>query len=253
MRRFRYWIKKHLAWMRIPILGGPLKGHWIGANCGMRFIRGDYDHHAARAIASAISPGMVVYDIGAHVGYLSMLAARGVGPSGRVIAFEPLDLNLRYLRGHVRANRIENIAVVAACVSQHPGTTAFDLGKGSGRGRLMPGTDGSMRTVSIDDEVLSERLPAPSFIKMDVEGAELMALRGAEKTLRTYRPSLLLSVHGPQLREECSRFLHALGYELSRVRRDELMAVWSGARTLATVAYGFFLLALVDPLAVTGA
>ncbi|MGQ0503472.1 MAG: FkbM family methyltransferase [Panacagrimonas sp.] len=229
MRKLRYWIKKHLAWMRIPVQSGPLKGMWIGVNCGMRFIRGDYDRSAVATLTAALKPGMVMYDIGAHVGYLSMVAARVVGDSGRIVAFEPLDLNLSYLRGHVRSNRIANIQIVDACVGEKPGSIAFDLGKGTGRGRMVESSAGVMRVVSIDDQVLNQGLPPPRFIKMDVEGAELMALQGAEKTLRAHRPDLFVSVHSALLRQQCSDFLTRLGYAIQPTKkRNELMASWAG-------------------------
>lgn len=226
MHGFRYWFKKRLAWMRVRVRGGPLRGLWISGNCGVRFIRGDYDSDAVSVISGMIAPGMIVYDVGAHVGYLSMMASRQVGPAGKVVAFEPLALNLRYLRGHIRANGLDNIAVVEACVSELPGMVHFDTHKGTGRGYLVQGDNGAMRAISIDEEVLSRRLPAPGFIKMDVEGAELLALRGAERTLRAHRPALVLSVHSTQLDEDCCRFLRSLGYELTRIKPNTLAAVW---------------------------
>ncbi|MGQ0699463.1 MAG: FkbM family methyltransferase [Panacagrimonas sp.] len=229
MRNLRYWIKGHLAWMRVPVRSGPLKGKWIGVNCGMRFIRGDYDRSAVATLTSLLRPGMVVYDVGAHVGYLSLVAAGIVGSTGKVVAFEPLELNLAYLRGHIGANRIGNIQVVAACVGDKPGTIEFDLGKGTGRGRMTASKSGATPVVSIDDQVLNHGMRPPQFIKMDVEGAEYLALQGAAVTLETHHPIMLLSVHSALLRQQCLDYLEARGYVMEPTKKsNELVARWPG-------------------------
>lgn len=233
MRKLRYWLKARFSWWRVPIRSGPLRGQRIGVMCGMRFIGGRYDPSAVRVLSASVWPGMTVYDVGAHVGYLTLLAAQRVGRQGRVIAFEPLPLNLRYLRGHLRANHLGQVSLVEACVSDRTGPVHFDLGKGTGRGRLQPMVDGRFRSVTIDEEVAAGRLPAPDFIKMDVEGAELLALQGARQTLLTHRPEILLSVHGEQLKHDCSTFLTGLGYTvLAGEKPGEILARW--AATVAT-------------------
>lgn len=230
MRQLRYWFKARFVWLRLTIDAGPLKGQRIGAFCGMRFIRGRYDPSAVQALQSLIRPGTTAYDIGAHVGYLSLVAAQCVGPQGRIIAFEPLPLNLRYLRAHLRANRVRNVEVVAACVSDSAGQATFDCGKGTGRGHLIRGSGGQTPVLSIDDEVEAGRLPPPQFIKMDVEGAELEALQGARNTLSQHRPTLLLSVHSEDLRRSCSALLQQIGYQIEgRAKPGELLAQWPSA------------------------
>lgn len=235
MRKLRYWLKARFSWWRVPIRSGPLRGQRIGVMCGMRFVGGRYDPSAVRALSTSLHPGMTVYDVGAHVGYLTLLAAQRVGGQGRVIAFEPLPLNLRYLRGHLRANRLEQVSLVEACVSDRAGPVHFDPGKGTGRGRLLPQLAGSFRSVGIDEEVTAGRLPPPGYIKMDVEGAELLALQGARQTLLTHRPEILLSVHGERLKQDCSRFLSALGYTvLAGEKPGEVLARWPAGAAAPT-------------------
>lgn len=229
MSSLRYWLKARFAWLRVPVQNGPLRGSWIGVFCGMRFIRGRYDRSAVDVLLSQLIPGSVMYDIGAHVGYLTLVAAARVGREGRVVAFEPLPLNQRYLRGHLRANRIGNVDVVGACVTDRGGTLAFRHGGGTGRGRLVPGSTGSTPAVSIDEEIAARRLRPPQFMKIDVEGAELLALRGAQRTLATHRPGILLSVHSTALREQCSAWLGDRGYQVTPgSKRDELLALPRG-------------------------
>lgn len=227
MRRLRYWFKARFVWLRFTIDAGPLKGKRIGAFCGMRFIRGRYDASAVDALQSLILPGTTAYDIGAHVGYLSLVAAQCVGPQGRIIAFEPLPLNLRYLRAHLRANHIRNVQVVEACVSDRAGQATFDCGKGTGRGHLVQDSGGHTPVLSIDEEVQAGRLPPPQFIKMDVEGAEFLALQGARHTLSQHRPTVLLSVHSEDLRRSCSELLRQIGYRIDGgAKPGELLAQW---------------------------
>lgn len=219
-KTFRYALKSALAGWRVPIRSGPLRGCRISLFSGSRFVRGTYDGPEIDALLAQLMPGDVFYDVGAHIGYYGMAVARRVGAAGRVYAFEPLPLNLKMLRGHVAANRMENIEVIAAGVSAAPGETFFDLAGGTGRGRL--GAKGELRVplVSIDDLVASGRARPPSLIKMDIEGAELLALQGARQTLLQYHPQILLSVHSEALRESCSQLLVELGYALLPARKS---------------------------------
>ncbi|HEY0975251.1 MAG TPA: FkbM family methyltransferase [Solimonas sp.] len=215
MKAFRYLLKGLFTWLRVPVWRGPLRGWWFSVFSGMRFIRGTYDDEQVQMILQTLQPGDVFYDIGAHVGYYSLAASRRVGPDGRVVAFEPLPLNLRMLRGHVAANRIANIDVIAAGVSDSRGEACFDLGKGTGRGRLGSGAGRlTVPLVTIDELVAQGRVRPPHFIKMDIEGAELSALRGARRTLSQGLPTVMLSVHSEQLKADCSRLLQEIGYRL---------------------------------------
>lgn len=225
MRALRHWIKGLLSGLRVRVTHGPLQGYRLGLMCGMRFVRGRYDPSAVHALQTLIKPGDTVYDIGAHVGYLSLVAARVVGERGRVIAFEPSSLNLRYLRGHVRANDVRNVDIVAACVMDRGGMVSFDAGKGSGRGRVVNTRGAGLRAVALDEEIAARRLPPPQFLKVDVEGAELLLLRGARQMLRTHRPIVLLSVHSEALKRECSALLAECGYEVDvGAKPGELLA-----------------------------
>lgn len=226
LKTFRYALKSALSGWRVPIWAGPLRGHGISLFSGSRFVRGTYDGDEIEGLLARLAPGDVFYDVGAHIGYYSMAAALRVGEAGRVYAFEPLPLNLKMLRGHVDANRMQNIEVIAAGVSAAPGETFFDLAGGTGRGRL--GARGELRVelVSIDELVATGRARPPSLIKMDIEGAELLALQGARQTLAQHHPQILLSVHGEDLRQSCSQLLVELGYQLQPTRRrSQILAI----------------------------
>lgn len=224
-KALRYWLKARLAWIRVPVQAGPLKGRWISVFSGMRFIRGNYDADGVSAFMATIPRGGVVFDVGAHVGYYAMAAAQAAGPAGRVVAFEPLPLNLRYLRGHVHANGLTNIAVVDACVGERGGRAGFEYCGGTGRGRMVEG-GGCVATVSLDEEIEAGRLPVPDVIKMDVEGAEVSALKGAARTLRAKHPRILLSVHSAELKVECAGLLREYGYTVDTGTKPGQLDAW---------------------------
>lgn len=203
--------------LRLPIARGPLRGMWwlVGSHGKLgRVLTGGYEREQTELFARVVRRGQTVLDLGAHVGYYTLLCARLVGKGGRVIAFEPDAENQACLRGHVRANSLRNVLVVPAAVGFENGTAAFASGLGSGKGRLSVQGKGRVQVVSLDSFVTEHDLK-PDLIKMDVEGAELDALMGGEQMLRRYRPLLAVSTHSPfrrRRREELTGFLRDLGY-----------------------------------------
>jgi protein-L-isoaspartate O-methyltransferase len=106
----------------VPILQGPLRGtRWIvGAQTHGMWL-GSYEIDKQLAIKNSLKPGQVFYDIGANVGYYSLLAAKCVGNTGAVIAFEPLPRNIVYLTSHLRLNKITNTILLQKALSDHSG------------------------------------------------------------------------------------------------------------------------------------
>jgi FkbM family methyltransferase len=127
----------------------------------------------------------------------------------------------------VRANRLANVEVIAAAVGRTEGWLSFDAGGGTGRGQLKSGASETamrVRVHSIDELFRAGRLPRPNFIKMDIEGAEADALRGAIGVLRDCRPTILLSTHGHEVHVECESLLKELGYRLRPFGHSDLIA-----------------------------
>jgi FkbM family methyltransferase len=197
----------------IPIVQGPMRGKlWISDGMNWTWL-GMYELEAQRWIANQISPGHVVYDIGAHRGYYTLLAATLVGAQGRVVAFEPDPSNLPTIRRHIALNRIRHVDIIQAAVSSAPGTARFLVGPDHWIGKLNDGGDLEVRVVSIDDEVEAGRLSAPDVIKIDAEGAEMAILHGALETIQRYRPAILVEAHGVRLYQEVQDFMSARGYD----------------------------------------
>lgn len=225
--RLRYWLKQRLSWVVVPIRSGPLQGSRFGLFTNARFIRGTYSKREVATIEQVIKPGDIVFDIGAHVGYVTLLASRLVG-TGRVLAFEPSPLNLAYLTRHIRINHLTNVEVFPIAIGLREGRSSFDMtGFGTGRGRLLadPANHHPQVQVNALDELYDQgRLRDPTFIKMDIEGAEGDALRGAARMLARCRPTILLAVHGEAVKQECESLLRGLGYELSYLKPMTVMA-----------------------------
>jgi len=127
---------------RVVILQGKLKGYrWISGSSNHGCWLGSYECGKRKAFERVVERGTVVFDIGAHVGFYTLLAAALVGPQGTVIAFEPLPRNLRYLRSHIALNRVANVSVVEAAVADTGGTACFEEGSGHSVGHI--GVEGS--------------------------------------------------------------------------------------------------------------
>lgn len=169
-----------------------------------------------------ITSGTVVYDIGAHSGFYTLLASVLVGNRGKVVSFEPLPDNLKYLKRHLEINNISNTEVIAAAVCDRNGTAYFETHNSSFQGHL--GSKGTLqvKTVGLDELITQEQLPIPNCLKIDVEGAEVQVLEGARQTLSKFHPTIFLATHGDAIQKECCQFLIDLGYQLRSISKKEL-------------------------------
>ena len=149
-------------------------------------IKGVYEPEQTRLFLESVQPGDTVWDIGANVGYYTVLAARKVGPDGRVIAFEADEENLRLLTRNVRSNECENVQIISAAVSDRIGEIAFISQRHTkGESAIAPDRDGGdartrlVKCITLDSYASDTGTGPPSVVKMDIEGAEVMALEGA--------------------------------------------------------------------------
>ena len=219
---------------RIPILQGPLRGmQWIAGSGILSCWLGNYEYEKQKAFAAAVQRGFTVYDIGANVGFYSLLASVLVGPEGKVYCFEPVPRNLEFLRRHLELNKLSNCTVWDAAVGSYEGTSRFDLGSNRAQGHLTTESHGTLtvRTVTLDGLVASGKMPPPDLIKCDIEGAEYDALTGASGILAKYGPTIFLSTHGVDVHRRCCMFLRDLRYSLTSLdglpldRTYELLAI----------------------------
>lgn len=201
----------------VRILRGPLRGKkWIKGAGPNAYWVGTYEVARVRAFANAVTPGSVVYDVGANVGIYSLLASLRVGPSGMVYAFEPMERNLRYLRRHVTLNNLQNCIVHEKAVCNTEGTRPFRAAAlESSMARLSPDGEILVPSTTLDNCVYGEKpVRPPDVIKIDVEGAELEVLQGSSRALAEFQPTIFLEIHGTQLHADCRAFLLARGYRI---------------------------------------
>ena len=180
----RFWIREH---------GGQMGGSEL-----LSYLIGEQQWIIEETPAAQLRQGDIVVDCGAHVGAFSDRAFRE--GASKVIAFEPDPIQIQCLRRNF-APEIEagEFVLIEKAVWSDVGTTTFHIGAGnSGAGSVVEQPADSTLEVEMTsiDRVVSElRLPRVDVIKMDIEGAEREALKGARSTLETYRPRLLIDAN----------------------------------------------------------
>lgn len=229
-------LSRLLPRLAYPILVGPLCGYRFvlgslaGAGGGASVYLNLVEPEQTEAINKRLAPGDVFFDIGANVGYYTLLASRRVGSTGFVCAFEPLVRNVYYLHRHLSFNKVNNCLIIsAACGEQSDQLALFEYGDNIATGHVVTshGTLGfslieqAVVPVTTVDEVSKKLSVLPNVMKIDVEGAELAVLKGAQNVLRSAKPDIFLSVHSSELRLLCSAYLKDLGYRLEPLDKDK--------------------------------
>lgn len=207
----------------IPILQGRLKGcKWIVGSSIHGCFLGSYEYQETSIFEERVKKGDIVFDIGAHVGYYTLLSAVLVGDKGKVFAFEPVPRNLFYLYRHLKINHFSNVKIFEIAVSDLEGMETFvsdtfnqSQSHFSLQGNLV------VKKNSLDELFSRKEIPEPDFIKIDVEGAEKLVILGAKSLLQSVHPDIVISFHSFQLKKECCDLLRQFNYELKDVDRDE--------------------------------
>jgi FkbM family methyltransferase len=214
------------VWARVE--RGPGEGLWIELNprTGQQYLHGEVEPAVQAVLTEYVQPGMVFYDLGANIGFFTLLAARLVGVKGKVFSFEPDPKIASRLRRNIERNGFKNVMVVEAGIWSENGPVNFVASGVSspdrGVGKFVAG-EGKSEGIPTQCFALDEfvrNAPPPDVIKCDVEGAEVEVFRGAEKLLTMRHPLILCELHSRSnemfLREHFGR----LGYVLKSM--DEL-------------------------------
>ena len=218
--KFRHATKWLLSPLMLRIRSGPLEGRKWKASSGIRFIKGTYEPKNVEAIQDTVRQDDVAYDVGAHVGYFTVLMGDIVGSEGKVIAFEPRGLNLGYLQKHVSVNNCENIKIISKALGDHSGHAMLETRTGSGTGYVSDTGDEEIEIASIDELVDSGAVPPPTFLKIDVEGGEMAVLRGAKSVIERQRPRMILATHGDAIDAECRALLREWNYDMQDIDHE---------------------------------
>jgi FkbM family methyltransferase len=207
----------------VEIAAGPIAGYRmiLDLQTEKEFWLGTYEPQLQQALADFAGPGMTVFDIGANIGYVSLLMAAAVGESGQVYAFEALPENVERLTEHVRLNGLEGtIAVTHTAVTDSVRPVRFRPGPSHATGRAAGGEDDDPEDcidvpgISIDHFVTELGNPPPDLVKIDIEGGEALALPGMVRTLNLTRPVVFLELHGETAGAAVLDTLHGAGYKI---------------------------------------
>ena len=220
-----------------------------GGGNGMGLLMDSYEEDSTRLFKEFIQQGMAVIDIGAHVGYYTLLAARGVGSSGRVYAFEPERDNFRWLKKNIEMNGYTNVTTVPKAVTDETGFIKLWLMDSSGGHSIYPEKDIShgaqedngsgqkkelVETTTIDDFLEAEGWPSIGVIKIDAEGAEHQVFAGMQRLFKR-QDNLKIIFEFNRLRFEeigvnsfeCLQSLQANNFTLHSIDRKKTNALSS--------------------------
>jgi FkbM family methyltransferase len=212
-------------------------GEWQG-----QMLHGTYDTFFFDFLDKIDLTGKTAFDIGSHVGFHTLHFAQKVGPNGRVVAFEPNPANIDRLKQNVDRNKslAKRISIINKAVSDSKGTISFTcsdtIEDGASCGGFIDGADTvyekssyeekrgfhpiTVETISLDESIESGILKKPDIIKIDIEGAEHLAIRGAITILKKYSPILLIEIHSKLNDEIIFHELKTLGYEIIPLKKE---------------------------------
>jgi FkbM family methyltransferase len=199
---------------------------------GRIFWYGAYNRDLFALLRRQLTRGMVFFDVGANIGEVTIFAAKHVGPTGRVVAFEPNPDVAVSLERNVAINGFEHVKVVRAGLFEEETTMPIytPLGRSSGLTTLYPRGDlftlvRTVKLITLDDFVACHGIPQLDGIKIDVEGAEIAVLKGASKTIQKYRPWIIVEVQQETAgaagyrTEDILRLIHNWGYSFMLIGR----------------------------------
>lgn len=190
-----------------------LDSDWPADQCVLDHLQGgtSFEGDVANAMVRVLREGDIVVDIGANIGYLTVLASLLVGPTGRVIAFEPDPENVLRLRANVALNTGSNVTIVEKAVTDRSGEVEFFINSDNSGGNALwdpaqfPGNakcvanPRPMRVAgtTLDDAWDELGLPTPRLIKIDTEGAEHQVLEGMRGLLTRQDPHFVIAEYHP--------------------------------------------------------
>lgn len=160
---------------------------------------GLFEPLSTQVVKRLVSPGDIVLDVGANIGYYSVILSKIVGDHGRVICFEPTDHYSKVLEMNIISNSLENVEIIKVGLSNKRQELDIHIGRSSATLHV-PGNQKllsyeKIKLISLDDFAKEYHLEKIDFIKIDVDGHEPLFLEGAWKTLEKFEPTILLEVN----------------------------------------------------------
>jgi len=179
---------------------------------------GDHEPHLQEALRAELRPGMCFWDVGCHIGFFALQAARLVGPAGSVLAFEPMPDNQERLRRNIGFNDSDVVTVIPKAVAARRGSMTM-YARGSCASSLMWTLNASLQDVEsrpVEVTTLDEMVEVhgmPDLVKIDAEGTEVDVLRGASRLIAARVPFLVEFMDAAGLLE-AKRFMPGYGFKL---------------------------------------
>jgi FkbM family methyltransferase len=167
---------------------------------------------------------MTVYDVGANRGQMTLFFSQAVGPSGTVVAFEPVPAVFEDLIANVRLNGMANVKPMCLALADKSGPASFHFNDQQPTQGKIATCEPSYRdplaapieiqAAALDELVSEQSLPPPRLIKIDVEGAAGLIFQGAEQTLASHAPDIYIELHGPEEQFAVKEHLIGRGYRV---------------------------------------
>lgn len=201
---------------------------------GSIYRHGAYEREVTAAFCSLVNPGSTVLDVGAHIGYYTLLGAARVGSLGSVHAFEPVPEIFERLRANVMLNGYRNVSLNRLALSTEEGFVHIypAIGRNSATSSILPSGENApipikVASTTIDAYVKEQCVQQVDLVKLDVEGAELFVLRGGEQTLASQGPDVIVEI-GNSLFQQAGYdlstvldFMTSLGYQPFRIENPQ--------------------------------
>jgi FkbM family methyltransferase len=231
----------------VQIRGGPGKGLKLSLeNASGNYWSGSNELPVQMALTRFLRPGDIFYDVGSNIGFFSLIAARLVGPSGGVVAIEPVPGNAAVIRRNMQRNDFTHVQILEIALGAEPGVAALHVTKHPGGATLStteipPDATGTIRVTvkTLDDLTLTEKLGTPRLVKIDVEGTELEVMKGMTQTLAAFEPVILFEIDAPDTERLEAKsaairaFLEAHRYQLHPLEKSYQNMAWEVRHAIA--------------------
>jgi FkbM family methyltransferase len=224
MQPVRHFLSVLLGNLRVPIVSGPNRGVQVSLPVCGRHWAGRWEEERVAMVERLVQPGDVVWDIGAHHGLVSIMAARLAGPDGEVQAFEPAPSNHSLLRRHLAWNGASNVTAHNLAIAASNGRRSFGGGSSSQTFALDAGND--LVECATIASILASGVRPPTVIKLDAEGAEGEILAASMESIPK-NCRLLVSIHSDRNYEAVVAALDSHGF---RVLETSELREWANRK-----------------------
>jgi len=250
-----YKIKEKLMWILMPIIRGKNYRTVIKYDLGQRiylhlddwipiqlFWMGVYfvERKQTEHFKKLIKPGDIVIDVGAHIGYYTLIAAARVGKSGHVYAFEPTSNTFKILQKNIQMNNFTNVSLYNLAISDKEGYVELYLSDTINTGatsitvsEFFSGKIEKAKCITIDSFLKKENIKKVDLIKIDVEGAEPKVLRGMKELLSKQSPKILIEINEERLKsfgyskDYIYKFLLNKGYKAYDTHGNKIKPIYN--------------------------